>query len=50
VDRAIGTRWLITEGLRAGDRVILEGLQKVRPGVAVKVVPFEAKPAAAPAK
>jgi len=50
VDRAIGSRWLITEGLRAGDRVIVEGLQKVRPGVAVKVVPFGAKPAPVAAK
>jgi membrane fusion protein (multidrug efflux system) len=50
VDRAIGTRWLVTEGLKAGDRVILEGLQKVRPGVAVKIVPLGAKPAPAAAK
>lgn len=48
VDRAIGSKWLITEGLRAGDRVIVEGLQKVRPGAAVKAVPFGA-PAASPA-
>lgn len=50
VDRAIGSKWLVAEGLRAGDQVILEGLQKARPGVAVKVVPFEAKPAPAAAK
>nr|WP_257310245.1 efflux RND transporter periplasmic adaptor subunit [Geothrix fuzhouensis] len=50
VDRAIGSKWLVLEGLNAGDRVILEGLQKVRPGVAVKVVPFGAKPAPAAAK
>ena len=50
VDRAIGSKWLITEGLNAGDRVILEGLQKIRPGVSVKVVPFGAKPAPAAAK
>lgn len=50
VDRAIGPKWLVTEGLNAGDRVILEGLQKVRPGAAVKVVPFGAKPAPAAAK
>jgi len=50
VDRAIGSKWLVLEGLHAGDRVILEGLQKVRPGVAVKVVPFGAKPAPAAAK
>lgn len=47
VDRAIGPKWLVTEGLHAGDRVILEGLQKVRPGAAVKIVPLGAKPAAA---
>jgi membrane fusion protein (multidrug efflux system) len=50
VDRAIGSKWLILEGLSAGDRVILEGLQKVRPGVAVKTVPFGANPAPAAAK
>lgn len=44
VDRAIGTNWLVLGGLAAGDRVIVEGLQKIRPGVAVKVVP--AAPAA----
>lgn len=44
VDRAIGTKWLVLGGLAAGDRVIVEGLQKIRPGVAVKVVP--AAPAA----
>lgn len=38
VDRAIGDRWLVTKGLGAGDRVIVEGLQKVRPGDAVSAV------------
>lgn len=37
-DRAIGDKWLITSGLAQGDRVIVEGLQKVRPGATVKVV------------
>ncbi len=32
LDRAIGSRWLVTEGLKAGDRVIVEGLQIVRAG------------------
>ena len=32
LDRAIGNRWLVTDGLKAGDRVIVEGLQKVRAG------------------
>ncbi|STD23429.1 multidrug efflux system protein AcrF [Enterobacter asburiae] len=30
--QAIGDRWLVTEGLKNGDRVIVSGLQKVRPG------------------
>jgi membrane fusion protein (multidrug efflux system) len=34
-DRAIGDAWLVTAGLAAGDRVIVEGLQKVKPGVQV---------------
>jgi membrane fusion protein, multidrug efflux system len=38
-DRPVGDAWLVTKGLAAGDRVIVEGLQKVRPGVAVKAVP-----------
>jgi membrane fusion protein (multidrug efflux system) len=38
-DRAIGDAWLVTAGLKAGERVIVEGLQKVRPGVEVKAVP-----------
>jgi membrane fusion protein (multidrug efflux system) len=41
LDRAIGDQWLVTSGLAPGDRLIVEGLQKVRPGDAVKVVPFE---------
>ncbi|MDA8134380.1 MAG: efflux RND transporter periplasmic adaptor subunit [Desulfobacteraceae bacterium] len=44
IDRAVGNRWLIMEGLASGDRVIVEGLQKIRPGSTVKTVPFEAKP------
>jgi membrane fusion protein (multidrug efflux system) len=41
LDRAIGDKWLVSSGLSPGDRLIVEGLQKVRPGAAVKVVPFE---------
>ena len=40
-DRAIGDRWLVASGLAPGERVIVEGAQKVRPGAAVKVVPFQ---------
>ncbi len=42
VDRAIGDRWLVTGGVAAGDRVIVEGLQRVRPGSRVRAVPFVA--------
>jgi membrane fusion protein (multidrug efflux system) len=41
VDRAIGDKWLVSSGLKPGDQVIVEGVQKVRPGAAVKVVPFQ---------
>jgi membrane fusion protein (multidrug efflux system) len=34
--RAIGDKWLVTSGVGAGDRVIVEGVQKVQPGVTVK--------------
>ncbi|EOZ9285476.1 efflux RND transporter periplasmic adaptor subunit [Enterobacter hormaechei subsp. oharae] len=37
--QAIGDRWLVTEGLKIGDRVITSGLQKVRPGVTVVAIP-----------
>ncbi|WON76173.1 efflux RND transporter periplasmic adaptor subunit [Serratia sp. UGAL515B_01] len=35
--QAIGDKWLVTAGLKAGDRVIVTGLQKVKPGAQVKV-------------
>jgi membrane fusion protein, multidrug efflux system len=31
-DRAVGDRWLVSAGLQAGDRVVVEGLQLVKPG------------------
>jgi membrane fusion protein (multidrug efflux system) len=52
LDRAIGNQWLVSSGLAPGDRVIAEGMQKVRPGAVVKEAPFVAgqKPGAEPAK
>lgn len=38
VDRVLGDAWLVRSGLAAGDRVIVEGLQKARPGSKVKAV------------
>jgi membrane fusion protein, multidrug efflux system len=40
LDRAMGDQWLVAAGLSPGDRVIAEGIQKVRPGASVKAVPF----------
>jgi membrane fusion protein (multidrug efflux system) len=40
VDRAIGDKWLVSSGIAAGDTLIVEGTQKVRPGMPVKTVPF----------
>jgi len=41
LDRTIGNQWLVSAGLSAGDRVIVEGMLKARPGASVKAVPFE---------
>ena len=35
-----GDQWVVTSGVKAGDRVIVEGLQKIAPGMPVKAVPF----------
>jgi membrane fusion protein (multidrug efflux system) len=40
LDRAIGDKWLVASGLSPGDRVIVEGIVKVRPGMTVKEVPL----------
>ena len=53
VSRAIGDKWLVESGLAAGDKLIVEGLQKIRPGAPVQATeqgsapPAAAKPAAA---
>jgi membrane fusion protein (multidrug efflux system) len=41
-DRAVGDQWLVTSGLKPGDRVIVEGIQSAKPGT--KVVPEEYRP------
>jgi len=41
LDRAIGDAWLVSSGLAQGERVIVEGMLKVKPGIPVKAVPFE---------
>ena len=42
-DRAIGDQWLVTDGLKAGEKVIVEGVQMVRPGVEVVATEAGAK-------
>ncbi len=54
VSRVVGDTWLVEKGIAAGDRVIVEGLQRAKPGDRVRPVPFTAttpparSPAAAP--
>jgi membrane fusion protein (multidrug efflux system) len=50
-DRAIGDRWLVTKGLKAGDKLIVEGLNKIGPGMPVHAteVNLAAPPPAPPA-
>jgi membrane fusion protein (multidrug efflux system) len=52
-DRTIGDKWLVTSGLAPGDRVVVEGLGKIKPGQAVRPVPAGSPPrppAGGPAK
>ena len=46
--RTIGENWLVTAGLNPGDKVVMEGAMMLRPGMAVKAVPYN--PNAAPAQ
>ncbi|MCX7816389.1 MAG: efflux RND transporter periplasmic adaptor subunit [Syntrophales bacterium] len=48
LERAIGDKWLVSSGLKAGDQVIVEGIIRVRPGVPVKPVPWSAAPSPSP--
>ena len=48
VSSTIGDRWLVEEGLAAGDRLIVAGLQKVQPGATVQATEQGAAPPAPP--
>ncbi|NTW76686.1 MAG: efflux RND transporter periplasmic adaptor subunit [Syntrophaceae bacterium] len=41
LDRAIEDKWLVSSGIKADERIIIEGMLKVKPGVSVKAVPSE---------
>lgn len=51
--RSQGTDWIVDKGLVAGERLVMEGFQRIRPGAVVTPMPFDqaasATPAAAPA-
>jgi membrane fusion protein (multidrug efflux system) len=51
VAERVGTQWIIEQGLKPGERVVAEGIQRVREGMTVTPTPFtvqaETKPAAA---
>ena len=36
----VGTQWIVADGLKPGERVVAEGVQKVRPGMQVNPKPF----------
>jgi membrane fusion protein (multidrug efflux system) len=38
IPRAVGNQWLVASGLKPGDQVIVDNLQRVRPGAPVKAV------------
>jgi membrane fusion protein (multidrug efflux system) len=43
-DRAVGDQWLVISGLKAGDRVIVEGLQSAKPGTKVMAQEYRPPP------
>ena len=45
LNRAIGDKWLVSSGLSAGDRLVVEGMLNVRPGIAVKDVSLDGRKA-----
>ena len=47
IDRAVGNQWWVTAGLKAGDQLVVEGGQKVRPGAAVQAQDINALAATA---
>ena len=48
-DRAIGDQWLVSSGLKEGDQLVVDGVQRATPGAKVKVVPWSPKTAVASA-
>ena len=38
IDRAVGNMWLLQDGLSAGERVVVDGFQRIKPGDKVRAV------------
>lgn len=45
--RAVGNQWLVASGLKAGDQLIVNNLQRLRPGAPVKAIPASPEPVTA---
>ena len=43
IGQTVGTEWIVNNGVKPGERVVVEGIQKVRAGMLVNPKPFEAK-------
>lgn len=43
-DRTVGDKWLVTSGIKPGDKVVIEGLGKIRPGQPIRPVPAGSPP------
>ncbi len=48
-ERTLGDQWLVSDGLKVGDRLIVDGLQYIRPGMPVKQVDHQAAATPKPA-
>lgn len=49
LSQAIGNQWLVEDGLKAGERIVVDGFQRVRAGARVTAVPVDAADAGQPA-
>lgn len=49
LDREVGTNWVVRDGLKEGDKIIVDGVMRVRPGAPVKASPYQPKQASAAA-
>nr|WP_238995279.1 efflux RND transporter periplasmic adaptor subunit [Sphingomonas solaris] len=49
-ERTVGDKWLVTGGLKPGERVIVEGLGRIKAGQVIRPVPAGSPPRPAPAK